>query len=269
MGNSGSIGDFFQSLLHTSNATPSALTTQSGYSPVHVLNWQEPRLRWQSNVKTPDQWLKLDLSSSPPNYVGVYLDGLNLASATLQANATDTWGAPTFNLVVTFTLDDIVTRRHGVFFFNPTTHASIALRYVRLLITASTATDDGANYKVSSFFPLVSSVEVLNRPQITLARRKPVVENQFPAGRHEILSQGDRAVFMELPWSWLWDPTVNPTVNEEATMLALATDKDVPVCVCRNLNKTYQSYLCRQLGDFSLQSEGVGARLPLIYEEIT
>ena len=268
MSNSGSIGDFFQSFIQTVGVTPSALSTQSGFSAANVLDWQNPLYRYQSNATSPDQTLLLDLGASPPSYVGIYLEGLNFAACTWQANATDVWTSPSFAQSITVSVDPVTSLRRGIFFFNAA-HTTQSYRYTRLLIAAGTARDDGANFKVAKFFPLVSAREVINRGEIIQTRQRPVLTNEFPAGRKEILRQGEQFVTLELPWQWMWNVALDAATDEKSTMLALATDPDTPVVICRDLNRPTEAYIMRNEANFGLSSEGVGARMPLVYRQVS
>lgn len=265
----GAIGNFYQARIQTGNVTPTGSSTLGSYIAANVQDWQNAQYRWQSNTVTTDQWIKLDLGASPPSYYGVYLGRLNVGVGTVQANATDTWGAPTFSEVNSFTRDDHISRRNKIVFFNAF-HTEVTYRFVRFLINSATVTDDGATFKVGKFFPLVTSVEIEPRQEVSIQRMKAVLEQEFSSGRHEILSQGEQKMILDFPWEYMWNPTRSPDGNEESSMLSLATDKDVPVIVCPNTLRTYQAYLCRQMGELAIRSsQGIGAQMPLSFIEIT
>lgn len=267
---SGSIGNAFWARIYES-VTVVGTTDAAGFPASNVLDWSHPSIRWQSDTLTGDKTLVFDFGASPPSYAGFYLGRVNFTSAVLQANAADVWTSPTYSVAITPTQDAFVNRKQGLHFFNAD-RSTIALRYARLRIPSGTGVDDSSTeYKVGVMVPIVSSIEVDNRAAIRLQVTKAVLRNELPGGGRDIVGIGVRRMRLELPWEWLWDPTVNPAVNEESMMLNLASDPDTPVVVCRNINKPEQAYLSRAEVESVVQLEsnsGIGATMPLVFIEV-
>lgn len=266
----GVMGNYYQALLQTAGVTLTESTESSPAVAENVLDWAHPAKYWMTTGTGSDGTLVFDMGASPPSYVGLYIARLNVTGGVrLQANATNTWGSPSIDNALTLTTDSFVNRTQGIFFFN-TDRSAITHRYCRLKIAAGTGvTDSASGYKVGLALPLVSPVEVTNRPQFRLFVRRAMARASFPGGERQIAALSVRQAVLEMPWDWMWDPTSNAVTNEESTMLSLAQDEDDPVVVCRNLNKPYQAYLCLREGEISLDSsEGIGANFPLRMVEI-
>lgn len=266
----GVMGNYYQALIQTTGVTLAPSTESSPALATNVLDWAHPAKYWMTTTTASDGTLVFDMGASPPSCIGLYLGRFNVASGVrLQANATNTWGSPSIDNALTFTTDSFVNRIQGLFFFN-TDRSAITHRYYRLKIPSGTAVTDGASgFKVSLALPLVSPVEVTNRPQFRLTVRRAMARAVLPGGEEQRAALSVRQAILEMPWEWMWDPTLNAVTNEESTMLSLAQDEDDPVVVCRNLNKPHQAYLCRREGEIALDSsEGIGANFPLRMVEI-
>lgn len=266
---SGVIGNYYQTRIQVQNVTVVGTTDASGFPASNVLDWGHPLVRWQSNNLTGDKALVFDLGATPPNYVGFYIGRVNFTSAFLQANATDSWGAPTHNVAISFTTDSYVSRLQGTFFYLAD-RSTISLRFARLRIPSGTGVNDGATgYKVGVMIPMVTAIEIDNRAPIRRLVTKGKLFNVLGGGAEDIATIAQRRMQMELPWAWLWDPSTNPATNEEANMLTLAADPETPLVIVPNLNRTYESYLCRQTGDIRIDTEaGIGATMPLLFREV-
>ena len=266
---SGAVGDLYQSLIQMTGVSVVGTTDAAGFPASNVLDWQHPSLRWQSDNLTGDKTLVFDLSATPPNYVGFYIRGVNFTSAFLQAHATDSWGAPTHNVAISFSTDSYVKRMQAAFFYL-VARTTINLRFARLRIPAGTGVNDGATgYKVGIMVPMVSTVEVENRAPLRRVVTKGVIGNRLVGGAEDVAAVGFRQMTLEFPWTWMWDTTTSPAFNEEANMLALATDREIPVVVVPNLNRQYEAYLGRNVGDVQIESDaGIGASMALIIREI-
>lgn len=267
---SGVVGNYYQTRIQIAGVTVVGTTDASGFPASNVLDWQHPLVRWQSNNLTGDKVLVFDLSAAPPNYVGFYIGRVNFTSAFLQANATDSWGAPTHNVAISFTNDSYVSRLQGTFFYLAD-RSTINLRFARLRIVGGTGVNDGATgYKVGLMVPMVTAVEVDNRAPVRRVVTKGKLFNALGGGGEDLVAISQRRMQLELPWTWLWDPSLSPVTNEEANMLTLAADPETPVVVVPNLNRLYESYLCRQAGEIQIETEvGIGATMPLLLREIS
>lgn len=272
---SGQVGNYFQGLLVSANSiTLTASTESSPYVATNALDWNNPSTYWATTTTGADGTLVFDMGASPPSCVGLYIARMNIdagvSGVRLQANATNVWTSPTIDNALTLTQDSWVNRIQGIYFFNPTTRAAIAHRYYRLKINSGTAVNDGSSsFKVPLALPIISPVEIDNRAAITYRIRRSTLRNILSGGQEQRAAFSVRQMTIELPWQWLYDPSISAPVNEEATMLSLSQDEDVPVVVCRNLNKSHQAYLCRRDGDITIESpEGVGASMPLLWTEI-
>ena len=264
--NSGAVGNFFAAKVAYA-VTPSVSSQAANYPSTNVTSWAKPQRYWKANVNTPDQWVVLDAGAAIAS-VGGYILGANFTTATLQANAADSWGAPAVSVPIALSLDQVTNRRQGAFFFNAN-RTTVSYRYYRLLIPQGQVTDDGGMYRVWCFFPLVSAVEFEARGSWTLGRRKVVWRNPLPQGEEEVFSAGRRKIFLRGTPQFFLNPYQGAAENEEAIMLGLSADEDEPLVICRNLYRPEQSYLCRRRGDVEWQSEeNVGAGFPLEYEEI-
>lgn len=265
---SGLLGLFFHARALTTGVTVTASTEASGFLAGNVLDWENPRLPWRSTTKTADQWLRFDLGASPPGYVGLFVRGANFPSATLQANATDSWGTPAISLPITVATNTVVERRHGLFFFN-TGRTAPGHRYVRLLIGANQATDGGGTYyAVESALFAVAAVELTARRPLEQTLIDPVEEQAWP-GRREVAQLGARQVRLDLPWEFFLNYAEGATENEEGAMLALSTSPAQPVIVCPNLHRPQEAYVMRRLGEVRWAMQGgVGAAMPLVFEEV-
>jgi hypothetical protein len=264
---SGGIGLFYHARLQTTGVTVTGSEEASGFIADEVLDWENPQDTWRTNNTTGNKTLVFDLGSALTTY-GFYIEGVNVPAGSIQANATDSWGAPTINQSATFTLDSFALRRHGLFFFNAD-RSSIALRYLRLVLTGSQSPDGGVSYyQVGTCLPLVSPTELTNRRPLGLAGIEPVLENEWP-GRYENAAIGVRQVQVDLPWEFFFNPIPHAADNEESKMLALATNPATPVVVCPDLNRPQQTYLCRRRGEIRWDiQQGIGASFPLAFSEV-
>lgn len=252
--------------------TSASLTTSSEQSPFFataVLNWEAPLFPWRSVNKTSEQWIRYDLGASPPAVFGLYVRGANFASATIQANSTDTWTSPPVSVAISLATTPFLGRRQGMFFFN-TARTSITYRYLRIHIAANLATDGNASYyQIGVALPVIQSLELDPRPHIERTYIDPIIEHAW-IGRREVSGFGlaRRQVVLSLPWEFFVNYLAT-SPNEENDVLFLSTLPDEPILVCPNLDRLAETYLTRRVGELKLSMNGgAGASVPLAFEEV-
>lgn len=245
----------------------------AAYPATNVAVWAYPQRPWKGGDNFVTQTIVLDLGATAFSYPAVYISGTNFLSATLQANGTNVWTSPAVNINISLIPDPLMsvggpTVRRGIFFFSAS-RAAIAHRYLRLIIFAPQGTDDFGAYTVGCFFPLFAWTEFENRTPWTIGRRRAVWRNELTQGDSEVLDAGRQKAFLRVPWEFFMNTRLGAPESEEAVMLLLAVNEHEPVVVCRDLNRTHESFLCRRRGDIEWQtSDGLGVNFPMEFEEI-
>ena len=163
--------------------TPS--TQANNYPASNLLRPFEPTMPWRTTATT-EQTAVIDLGSAFA--LGrIILLGLNYATLTLQANATDSWGAPTYTSGTLTAERNLWTQRTQRCIWVAPLVAGVtpSLRYVRLVIAAQTPTD-GATYFSSSGIILGAAVALpsggirIDPVHETLSNKR---EARTPSGR--------------------------------------------------------------------------------------
>jgi hypothetical protein len=127
----------YVNLLTASGVTISSSAQATGHPDdnlASVARWKD----WRSSTTTGDQWAKFDLGSSKSFQVIAAIDVRVHTGGTLrfQANATDSWGAPTVNELITVPSPNFA----GVLV--KWLAASQSLRWIRFLFTNTGAVSE-------------------------------------------------------------------------------------------------------------------------------
>ena len=248
-----------------------------------LVDWQRPRQFWRSTSITEDQEIIINLGPIPTLYAGLYMRGMNFQQVMIEANDRNEWTSPLHSTTVTLETDPLVERKHLLHLFRGTparaktqviSSSRTALRinnqYIRLLISQeqNLNTDDRDNYRISVLSLVSSGLAVDVRARINLTIQTPQIVSASGLGHSDITTVGERILTMNLPWDWLWDQQPGAAINEEEDMLDLSPDSHVPVIVCRDINQLSRAYLVRRVGNIQINSQGVGAAMPLAYTEV-
>lgn len=123
--------------------TITASASASGY-PATNLSSPAPWKRWRSTQTTGDQWVKFDLGTARAMTACLLRGPLVHAGGSIrfQANATDSWGAPTIDTA--FTIPTTMRTQVLALFF-----ASQSLRWVRIYFTNTSAVDQAVELGVA------------------------------------------------------------------------------------------------------------------------
>lgn len=129
----------FANLLAPSSATVVGSSQQSlSFAAANVKAPQRPFLPWRTSG-VGDQDVVVDFGSAKTVDV-ILLARTNFTTARIQGNASDSWGAPAFNQLVTITQNPMNLRyQYGAVL------TAFSYRYLRILIPSQTPTD-GASY---------------------------------------------------------------------------------------------------------------------------
>lgn len=101
--------------------------------PATNLQQYDPGLIWKAAAFSADVTITIDLGAAAA-IPQIWLNNANFASATLQANASDSWGSPSVSQAVTLAKDDIGIYK-GYFDLSATNY-----RYVRVVIPVQALT---------------------------------------------------------------------------------------------------------------------------------
>lgn len=114
--------------------TPTASSSKSGFPVANVQNL-DPRVRWAANAYSTDESVVLDFGATA-SPTAIFLNQVNFPAATIQGNATDSWGSPSFTQAIAPALDRCKNRKG---WFDLT---GFSYRYMRILISAGQTLDN-------------------------------------------------------------------------------------------------------------------------------
>jgi len=124
----------------TATATITASTQDATYLAVNIRTPQRPTLPARTTAITDSWWVIDHATATPIDIVG--LIGTNFTAVKIQMNATDSWGAPTYD---SGTLPIAPSPGHGRYHCIHRLAAQQNLRFTRIFVPAQ-ATTDGAGY---------------------------------------------------------------------------------------------------------------------------
>lgn len=161
----------------------------TGYPVTNLSNAMRWK-KWKATITTGDQWVKFDLGSAQTFQV---ISLINIVkhvggSVQVQANATDTWGAPTINDTITIPSPDytrVVSDWRG---------ATSSLRWIRIYFTNTTAVSSSVELGQVFIGPYLQPTVTL-APGFTVIRHDPSVQRRAIGGQRGAMS---RAKFYEI-----------------------------------------------------------------------
>lgn len=204
------------------SATVTASSEASGYE-VSKLQNRWATWDWHSTAAdTAGEWLKADLGSAQP-VKSIILENMNLragATVTLEGNASDAWGAPSYSLGITITAAMVAAKRIVV-----TLPAARAYQWWRLTM-ADAGNADG--YLAASRMYLGPCFEPGLRfgPQPTQVRG---------SGSEVSYSGGGQATAVKRAKYWTYDLPITILGQADANAYADMDDEcgiDTPLWVC-------------------------------------
>lgn len=150
-------------------------TQDSAYPIANVLRPQAPMLPWRTTATT-QQTIVFNLGSAKQVTVAS-LFNINYVTYRWQANATDAWGAPTYDSGdLTATQQDLNTRYQTAFELDRT------FQFWRLVIQAQAPVDGAAFFATGGvWLGTYTSAPTLPRQNIKFRRREPREDVQGPA----------------------------------------------------------------------------------------
>jgi hypothetical protein len=135
----------------------SATSSEGDFVKENIKEYKSPFVVWKA-TGTALQDITFDMGSAKSD-VKIFLNNINIPNVDVKANATDSWGSPTFNESIVVNKNHRVDRRMG--YFDLGLLATFTnLRYIRLTLPASQTTDDGDNYKLGALVIVDTVVEL-------------------------------------------------------------------------------------------------------------
>ena len=107
----------------------------SGHGRANIADL-DPAMVWKADAYAGEVWLKMDLGSAKA-LTAVFLNRANFPQARIQGHASDSWGTPSFNLLVDLVRDEAENRK--VY----TQLTAFNYQWLRILIPGSQALDSG------------------------------------------------------------------------------------------------------------------------------
>jgi hypothetical protein len=142
--------------------TPTTITASSeasGFPGSNLLDVHKPGAEWRSTATT-EQNIVFDTGTVGCVVTAVFLGDVNFTSVTIQGNATDSWGSPSFSQAFTVSKDNVVQRYKA---FAALT--GFAYRYLRLLVPAQSPTDSEAFFRIGTAIPASWAGEMEINPE--------------------------------------------------------------------------------------------------------
>lgn len=221
--------------------TPTARSADSDY-PVTDIDekWSLTRTFKAADATANDWLIKLDMTSAQ-TVASILLNHVNFTSVTIQGNATDSWGAPSFTTTISISKDPIVQRYKA---FIPLT--AFNYRYLRIFIpTGQTPTDDTVWY-VGGLVALDSYTE-LSRNASMFDRTAEIPNETVEIGGN-VKDSVDTAAMLGLECSLGFSKRKQTDESELWTLNALSNS--TPMVLYENLSDTSQAWLVRKEGGY-------------------
>ena len=170
-------------LVTGSEFTPS--TEDATYAAVNAQTPQRPFLPWRTTALGA-QNLVIDFGAARTISL-VILVNTNFTSATIQGNATNVWGSPSFSQNITIARNPQMWRyQHGVMI------SGFNYRFLRILIPSQTPVDGVAYYSLGGLW--AGTLATLPRPfrwESTFETFQPRQDVMAPGGSRKRLSLGE------------------------------------------------------------------------------
>lgn len=174
----------YSNLLTAAGVVVTSSTEQTGYVDDNLTNparWK----KWKSDATAIDQWVKFDLGSNQSFQVLAAVDAvLHTGGGTLraQANATDAWGAPTVNDLLTPASPDYT----GV--IADWLSASSSLRWVRFYFTNTLGVAAAVTLGAVFVGPYLQPTSQLD-PTVQITRVDPSVQRLALGGQRSSVTR--------------------------------------------------------------------------------
>ncbi|HAE37314.1 MAG TPA: hypothetical protein DCG57_01605 [Candidatus Riflebacteria bacterium] len=149
--------------------TIDAITASSeaaGFAATNLLQY-DPDLIWAAASFAADVTIVIDLAVAS-SIKQIWLNNANFVSATIQANATNSWGAPSVSTTVTLAADDVGIYK-GFFALSETNY-----RYVRLVIPVQTLL-------FGDTLPWLGNIIIGDVETLIVGSWEPLVQENFEA----------------------------------------------------------------------------------------
>lgn len=158
----------FRMMLAPLTVVPTATSTDSNWPVTNVNILTDLAKKWAAAVATGIVDFTFDLGvgntfSGLAADPGIFIDDVNVTSIKLQANATNSWGTPSWDQAVTVAKCGEVQRYKGFWRLADLSASAVAYRYVNVRILSQTPTD-AANYRMSRAY-LGSVTELTANPE--------------------------------------------------------------------------------------------------------
>lgn len=211
-------------LDHFENYTIAGQSTQDASYPSSNLKlWTRREVPWKTTVAT-DSWVVLNFGSAKVINSVVAID-VNYATAKIQGNATDSWGAPSFDSGnITLGLEGWTNRYRLI--KDPNDFAAFNYQYLRWFIPTQTPTDGASVFRTGM---LIVTTQAVNYPidpnSMEVTPRKEDSQIELWSGAIETINHGER--FCDFRYSII-DERI--TANHDSfNDLLVDTDRTKPI----------------------------------------
>lgn len=166
--------------------TPTASTEHASFPAENIADLSKPSAEYRSTGALQTT-IVLDTGAASTAVAAVYVGGVNFTSLTIQGNATDSWGAPSFTQAVTIAQDAELLKRKAFIALT-----AFAYRYMRLVIPVQTRTDGEGFYRIGAVALMSAAAELPINPQYGYERSPgwPHEEVELDGGGIETLLLG-------------------------------------------------------------------------------
>lgn len=141
-----------------------ASSTLAGYAASNLLQY-DPDMIWKAASFAASVTLVIDLTAAA-SIKQIWLNNANFLSATIQANATDSWTSPAVSKAVTLAGDDVGIYK-GLFALSETNY-----RYVRVVIPVQTLL-------FGDTLPWLGNVIIGDVEELVVSTWEPLVQEDF------------------------------------------------------------------------------------------
>lgn len=241
--------------------TPTPSSEISPYLATNLKLYDCPKQHWRTNSVVTNTTIVFNYGSAK-SIVGIVLVDVNFAACYIQANATDSWGSPSYRLPavsgnLTVTKDSLYTQRYNIFI--PTV---FNLQYSRLYIPTQTPVDGAAYFRIGTVVHLNTILELSQNPNYDDEEfaEKKIETNEFRSGGFEDIILGDRI------WERGFDFEVHPTDYINDLKILNGIDIDQNLILYENFDDTSRVYVCRRRTPIKISHAGFNYnRIPTIY----
>jgi hypothetical protein len=214
-----------------------------GFSADNLIIYNHGIWHWRSDDITGEKGIVLDYGSAQA-LTDFLITGANFASATIQGNATDSWGSPSFTQAITLT-QQTQNRRYNHW----ASLSGFNYQFLRIKIDVGATVDSATYYRISKAVSIDTTFTLTRQPSWGYRESANIAygENKFDSGAKERVKLGEK--------KWMITFSFDPTdVNNESDLWTLndIAENHVNIAFFKNDSDNSEAGIFKRAGDIEV-----------------